>query len=85
MGKVGKWGEMGGNGGIWELWEIAKKIHCGECRKKCVKLVGNGRKIGENWDNLGQNFQFFLVPFPPLFHNLATFPSSSFDEFCQAN
>jgi hypothetical protein len=29
---------------------------------KCVKLVGNGRKIGEKWDNLGQ------IPHVSQFH-----------------
>ena len=63
-GNGGKWGEMGGNGGNGGKWGKMKnvgklpKMHCGECRKKCVKLVGNGRKIREKWDNLGQISQF---------------------------
>ena len=48
-------------------------------------MVGNGRKIGEKSDNLGQISHFSRSHFPPLFHNLATVPSSSFDEFCQPN
>ena len=60
------------------------KIHRGEC-KKCVKLVGNGREIGEQLDNLGQISHFSQSHFAPFFHNLVTFPSSSFDEFCQPN
>ena len=41
----------------------------------------NRRKVGQ----LGTNLPFFTVSFSPLFHNLATFPSSSFDEFCRPN
>ena len=61
MGNMEKWGEMGGNGGKrggnggkWgELWETAKNALWGQY-KKCVELVGKGRKIGEKWGNLGQ-------------------------------
>ena len=78
MGGIGgKWGEMGGIGGKWgEMggiggkWEIAKNTLWG-VQKNCVKLVGNGRKIGEKWDNLGQishfpHFSTTLPPFPPI-------------------
>ena len=58
-------------------------------------MVGSVEKmcdIGRKWEKnrgkvgrFGTNFPFFLVPFSPLFHNLATFPSGSFDELCQPN
>ena len=43
------------------------------------KQEENRRKMGQ----FGKNFPFFPVPLSPLSHNLATFPSNSFDEFCQ--
>ena len=75
---------MGGNGGKWGI--------VGSCQKHIVGSVEImceiGRKREENWRKEGQfgtNFPFFPVPFSPLFHNLATFPSNSFEEFCQPN
>ena len=69
----GKWGGMGENGGEWgrmgengengKLWEIAKNT-LWEMYEKCVKLEGNGRKIGEKWDNLGQISHFSQSHFP---------------------
>jgi hypothetical protein len=52
------------------------------------KVCEIGRKREENLKKAGQfgtRFPFFPVPFFPLFHNLTTFPSSSFDQFCQPN
>ena len=69
-------------GELGELWEIAQKYIVGSVEKMCEiggKREKNRRKVGQ----FGTNFPFFPVPFSPRFHNLATFPSSSFDEFCQ--
>ena len=44
-GNRGKWRRMEKNGGEWgDLGYCGRspKVHCGECRKKCVKFVGNG-------------------------------------------
>ena len=48
-GNGGKWGEMGGK---WGVVGNSEKYIVGSA-KKCVKLVGNGRKIEEKWGNLG--------------------------------
>ena len=74
-----KWGKMGGDWGeVGEMGETGNneklpKIHSRKCRKRCVKLVGNGRKIGVKWDNLGHiphftqsQFSHFSTALPPF-------------------
>ena len=76
-GKNGKMGgEMGGNGGKWVIVGNSQQYIVGSVEKMCEiggKREENRRKVGQCGTNL---------PFFPLFHILATFPSSSFDEFC---
>jgi hypothetical protein len=83
-GENGKMGGNGGNGGIWEVVGNCQKCIVANVENKCEicwKREKNRRKGGQ----FGTNFPFLPVPFPPLFHNLTTFPSNSFDGFCQPN
>ena len=78
MGKMEASGAAGETGGEWGIVGNCQR-YTAKMYKKCVKLVSNGRKIGEKWDNLGQIPHFSQSRF------LAIFPSSSFDGFCQRN
>ena len=80
----GENGKMGGNGGIWGIVGNCQKHIVGSVEKMCE--IGGKRE--ENWRKVGQfgtKFPFVPVTFSPLFHNLTTSPSSSFDEFRQPN
>ena len=66
----GKWGEMGENGELWETAIYTLR----EMHKKCVRLLGNGRKIGEEWDNLGQISHFSQSHFPSFSTASPAFP-----------
>ena len=80
----GEWGKMEGNGVKWGIVGKCRKYIVGSVEKNCEiarKWEKNRRKMGQ----FGTNLPFFPVPFSPLFHNLATFPSNSFDEFCRLN
>ena len=83
-GNWGNWGEIGEIGGKWGNVRKCQKYLVGNIEKMCEirrKSEKNRRKMRQ----LGTNFPFFRVPFSPLFHSLATFPSGAFGEFCQPN
>ena len=45
---------MGGEQGEMGNCEKLPKNTSGNVHKKCVNLIGNRRKIGQTWDNLGE-------------------------------
>ena len=65
-GKMGgEWGEMEGNGGEWGIVRNCQKYVAGNV-EKCVKFVGNGRRVGTTWDkcNIGPCPIFPIFPQP---------------------
>ena len=70
----GKWGGIRGNREKWAEMGNCEKLPKWEMWKKCVKLVGNGRKIVEKCDNFRQIPHFPQPTLFSFFHSLATFP-----------
>ena len=73
-----------GNGGKWVILRNCLNYILGNVEELCEisrKWEKNQIKMRQS----GTNSPFLPIPFFSFFHSLTTFPSRSFDEFCEPN